>query len=71
MFILGGPVKGGTVYGRWPGLAPEQLYEGRDLNLTTDFRQVLGEAVSRHLGNENLEKVFPGLGHPAFLKLLG
>jgi uncharacterized protein (DUF1501 family) len=71
MFVLGGPVKGGKVYGRWPGLAPEQLYEGRDLALTTDFRQVLGEAVSRHLGNENLERVFPGFGHPAFLKLLG
>ena len=60
MFVLGGPVKGGKVYGRWPGLEPEQLYEGRDLALTTDFRQVLGEAVYRHLGNQELAKVFPG-----------
>ncbi|HKT50106.1 MAG TPA: DUF1501 domain-containing protein [Candidatus Angelobacter sp.] len=71
MFVLGGPVKGGKVYGRWPGLAPEQLYEGRDLALTTDFRQVLGEAVSRHLGNENLERVFPGFENRGFLKFLG
>ena len=59
MFVLGGPVKGGHVYGRWPGLAAEQLYEGRDLALTTDFRQVLGEAVYRHLGNRDLQRVFP------------
>ncbi|HWG48944.1 MAG TPA: DUF1501 domain-containing protein [Candidatus Acidoferrales bacterium] len=71
MFVLGGPVKGGKVYGRWPGLAPEQLHEGRDLALTTDFRQVLGEAVIRHLGNENLERVFPGFESRGFLKFLG
>lgn len=71
MFVLGGPVKGGKVYGRWPGLAPEQLYEGRDLALTTDFRQVLGEAVSKHLGNESLERVFPGFESRGFLKFLG
>jgi len=60
MFIMGGPVKGGKVYGRWPGLDQSQLYEGRDLALTTDFRRVLGEAVYRHLGNKALDKVFPG-----------
>jgi uncharacterized protein (DUF1501 family) len=60
MFVLGGPVKGGKVYGQWPGLAPEQLYEGRDLALTTDFRRVLGEAVYSHVGNTNLNAVFPG-----------
>src|SRR5579875_3571665 len=60
MFVLGGPVRGGKVYGRWPGLAPEQLYEGRDLAITTDFRQVLGEAAFRTLGASNLEAVFPG-----------
>ncbi|MGB7949408.1 MAG: DUF1501 domain-containing protein, partial [Candidatus Binatia bacterium] len=42
MFVLGGPVRGGKVYGRWPGLTPELLYEGRDLDLTTDFRTVCG-----------------------------
>ena len=73
MFVLGGRVKGGKVYGRWPGLDQSQLYEGRDLALTTDFRQVLGEAVARHMGNNNLATVFPGYDNqPAkFLRLLG
>ena len=73
MFVMGGPVKGGKVYGRWPGLASEQLYEGRDLALTTDFRRVLGEAVYAHLGNQQLDAVFPGFENPPknFLKLLG
>jgi uncharacterized protein (DUF1501 family) len=60
MFALGGPVRGGKVYGRWPGLAPEVLYEGRDLNLTTDFRTVCSEVISRHLGQKDLSKIFPG-----------
>ena len=60
MFVLGGPVKGGKVYGCWPGLAPEQLYQSRDLAITTDFRQVLGEAAYKTLGAENLELIFPG-----------
>src|SRR5580698_4367560 len=73
MFVLGGPVKGGKVYGRWPGLDQSQLYEGRDLALTTDFRQVIGEAVTRHLGNKNLAAVFPGYDNPQakFLRYLG
>jgi uncharacterized protein (DUF1501 family) len=73
MFVLGGPVKGGKVYGRWPGLDPSQLYEGRDLALTTDFRQVLGEGVARHMGNKNLKDVFPGYENQTgkFLRLLG
>ena len=60
MFVLGGPVKGGKVYGRWPGLEQEQLYEGRDLQVTTDFRDVLGELVARHTGKADLRGVFPG-----------
>jgi len=60
MFVMGGPVKGGRVYGAWPGLEQSQLYEGRDLAVTTDFRRVLGEAVAKHLGNSRLEQVFPG-----------
>jgi uncharacterized protein (DUF1501 family) len=59
MFVLGGPVQGGKVYGKWPGLEKEQLYEGRDLAVTTDFRAVLSELVSGHLGNRNLSEVFP------------
>lgn len=73
MFVLGGPVKGGKVYGRWPGLEQSQLYEGRDLALTTDFRQVFGEGVARHLGNNNLSEVFPGYDNSTgkFLHYLG
>jgi uncharacterized protein (DUF1501 family) len=66
MFVLGGPVRGGKVYGQWPGLEKEQLYEGRDLAVTTDFRTVLGELVNGHLGQQNLAQVFPGfqMGEP-------
>jgi uncharacterized protein (DUF1501 family) len=60
MFVLGGEVKGSKVYGRWPGLANDQLNEGRDLALTTDYREVVGELVTRTLGASNLELVFPG-----------
>lgn len=60
MFVLGGTARGGRVYGQWPGLAEEQLHEGRDLAVTTDFRNVLGEAASRTLGVRRLEAVFPG-----------
>jgi uncharacterized protein (DUF1501 family) len=69
MFVLGGTIKGGKVYGGWPGLAAEQLYEGRDLALTSDFRDVLGELVARHLGNSTLERVFPKY-NPRFLGLV-
>ena len=62
MFVLGGQVKGGKVYGRWPGLSNEQLNQGRDLAMTTDYRQVLGEVVTRTLGAENLNRIFPGAG---------
>jgi len=59
-FALGGGVKGGKVYGKWPGLAPEQLNEGRDLKLTTDFRTVFSEVAVKHLGATRVEKIFPG-----------
>jgi uncharacterized protein (DUF1501 family) len=73
MFIIGGPVRGGRVYGRWPGLDPSQLHEGRDLALTTDFRTVVGESVARHLGNRDLNAVFPGFNNApqSFLRYLG
>jgi uncharacterized protein (DUF1501 family) len=76
MFVMGGGVRGGKVYGRWPGLANEQLYEQRDLALSTDFRQVLAEAVARQLGDSQLgwprlESVFPGFRNPGVLHLLG
>lgn len=70
MFVLGGDVRGGSVYGDWPGLDTDQLYEGRDLNLTTDFRDVLGELVTRQLGNPDLRAVFPGYTAAKRLNLL-
>jgi uncharacterized protein (DUF1501 family) len=60
MFVLGGQVKGGKVYGKWPGLSDGQLNEGRDLAVTTDFRRVLGEAAYKTLGSKDMERVFPG-----------
>ena len=73
MLIFGGPVQGGRVYGKWPGLEQPQLNEGLDLALTTDFRRVIGEAVARHLGNKDLNAVFPGYENTAsnFLRILG
>jgi uncharacterized protein (DUF1501 family) len=60
MFVMGGDVRGGHVYGRWPGLNDHQLNDGRDLALTTDFRSVLGELLTRHIGVGDLKTVFPG-----------
>jgi uncharacterized protein (DUF1501 family) len=72
MFVLGGNVKGGKVYGRWPGLESHQLNEGRDLALTTDYRQVLGELVNKTIGASNLDLVFPGaqINNARFLHLI-
>ena len=70
MFVLGGPVQGGRIYGKWPGLEKEQLYEDRDLAVTTDFRAVLGELVAGHLGTKDLSQVFPGFQAPDPLGLL-
>ncbi len=72
MFVLGGAVHGGKVYGRWPGLESHQLNEGRDLALTTDFRTVLSELVAKQLGNHHLEQVFPGFqDSKSELRILG
>jgi uncharacterized protein (DUF1501 family) len=70
MLVLGGDIQGGKVYGEWPGMQNEQLYENRDLNVTTDFRTVLGELVTRHLGNRQIANVFPGFDTPGFRGLL-
>jgi uncharacterized protein (DUF1501 family) len=60
MLVLGAGVRGGRVHGRWPGLAREQLFEGRDLAMTTDFRQLFAEVVQRHLGVPPQAPLFPG-----------
>jgi uncharacterized protein (DUF1501 family) len=73
MFVVGNGVRGGKVYGQWPGLKSDQLYEGRDLALTTDFRDVFGEIARKHLGTSNLQTVFPGYpaGEAKFKGFLG
>lgn len=71
MFAIGGAVKGQRVVGRWPGLAPEQLYDGRDLALTTDFRAVFAEVASRHLGASRLDLLFPGYTPASLPGVLG
>jgi uncharacterized protein (DUF1501 family) len=57
--VLGNAVRGGKVYGRWRGLASDKLYEGRDLDVTTDFRDVFAEAAYKHMGTRDLAKLFP------------
>ncbi|HWG57971.1 MAG TPA: DUF1501 domain-containing protein [Candidatus Acidoferrales bacterium] len=72
MFVMGGGVKGGKVYTRWPGMNEGQLYQDRDLAVTTDYRSVLGEIMQRHLGEGSLSSVFPGFANDAsqFLGLI-
>jgi uncharacterized protein (DUF1501 family) len=72
MFVMGGGVKGGRVYTRWPGLDEAQLNQGRDLAVTTDYRSVLGEVIAKHLGDKQLAKVFPGYANDpkAFLGIV-
>ncbi len=60
MMVMGGGVRGGRVAGRWPGLEPDQLYEQRDLAVTTDFRDLFAEVATRHLGIAQTDAVFPG-----------
>jgi len=59
MIVLGNSVKGGKVYGDWKGVKNSELYQGRDLAVTTDFRDVFGEVVYKHLGSKNLNDIFP------------
>lgn len=71
MFAMGGGIAGGKVHGKWPGLEREQLYEQRDLAVTTDFREVLGQVVDQHLGQTDLARVFPGFAVQRSLALFG
>jgi uncharacterized protein (DUF1501 family) len=61
MWAMGGGVNGGKVYGEWPGLSTERLYQGRDLAVTTDFRTAIGTIVERHMGlsDQTLRTIFP------------
>jgi uncharacterized protein (DUF1501 family) len=71
MMIIGGGVRGGNVYGKWPGLAPEQRHQGRDLAITTDFRAVFNEVVRAHLSLADTSRVFPGFTGAQPLGILG
>jgi uncharacterized protein (DUF1501 family) len=70
MMVLGGGVQGGKVYGRWPGLDRDKLYQGRDLAITTDFRDVFAECVTSHLGARDISKIFPGYAYKQKLGFL-
>jgi len=59
MFVLGNSVRGGKIYGDWKGLKSGQLFQERDLDVTTDFRDVFAEVASKHLGSKDLRKLFP------------
>jgi uncharacterized protein (DUF1501 family) len=69
--VLGGDVRGGEVHGRLPELAPENLYEGRDLPLTTDFRAVFTGVAGQHLGLPGDAELFPGWSGKAMKILRG
>jgi len=60
---MGGDIKGGKVYTKWPGLGDGQLNQGRDLAVTTDYRSVIGEIIYKHLGDRDLKAVFPGFAN--------
>jgi uncharacterized protein (DUF1501 family) len=60
MIVIGGGVRGGHVYGKWPSLAADKRYEGRDLAVTTDFRDVFAEIVVKHMGVADPKPIFPG-----------
>jgi uncharacterized protein (DUF1501 family) len=71
MMMIGGGIRGGKVYGKWPGLARDQRYEERDLAVTTDFRTVFAEVIRGHLGLADPSRVFPGFDGSARLGLFG
>lgn len=59
MFLAGAGIRGGKVYGRWPGLHSDQLDRDGNLRVTTDYRDILGEVLERRLRNPHLAEVFP------------
>ncbi len=71
MLVLGNSIRGGKVYGDWKGLKSDQLNEGRDLAVTTDFRDVFGEIAYKHLGSKDLKKLFPNYSDASTAKFKG
>ena len=72
MWVMGGPVNGGKVYGNWPGLDEDDLHEGRDLAVTTDFRSVVGGVLESHLKLEkpSVPSIFPQSAAPVLSSLI-
>jgi uncharacterized protein (DUF1501 family) len=72
LWLLGGNLRGGKVYGDWPGLAPGQLYEDRDLAITTDFRTAIASVLVNHLqlDNTKIKQIFPGYSSQSTLPIL-
>ncbi|HKV53278.1 MAG TPA: DUF1501 domain-containing protein [Candidatus Binataceae bacterium] len=62
MWVMGGPVRGGRVYGKWVGLSPAELYQERDLAVTTDFREPIAQVLHSHMGisQAQLPVILPG-----------
>jgi uncharacterized protein (DUF1501 family) len=71
MMVMGGGVRGGKVYGRWPTLDPAKRFEGRDLAVTTDFRDLFAEILVGHVGTADLGAVFPGYSPAGRLGIMG
>lgn len=72
MWVLGGSIRGGKVYGQWPGLAESQLYKNRDLAITTDFRDAIASLLEQHmqLNRSQVNQVFPNYAANRKLTLL-
>jgi len=70
MAVLGGRVAGGRFHGAWPGTADQDLDEGVDLAVATDYRQILTELVAAHGGHRPNADIFPGFHHAAALGLI-
>ena len=73
MWVLGGKVRGKKIYGEWPGLAQNQLYKGRDLAITTDFRDVIVNVLVKHmkLSDRDLDRVLPNYTSKQKLNIIG
>ena len=67
LMALGDHVNGGRVFGRWPGFKSDELFERADLAVTTDYRTIVSEALTKRAGNSQISRVFPGFKMPQSL----
>jgi uncharacterized protein (DUF1501 family) len=70
MFVLGGNVNGGRMYGKWPGLSNDALFERADLAITTDYRTVVAEILQKRAGVADVAPVLPGFAFPGALGIV-